>query len=328
MQAGSAFNHHLFLHGSDEELVGTVVPFLRAGVEAGDGVVVCCRHRTAGVLLDALGYELQIAYLDYDDTYNTPIAAIAAYQELVDSFLSAGAQHVRVTAEAVYDRSLDERREWARYEAVGNHAMEAYPVSAICLYDTRLVPADLLAVGRLTHPSLIVDATTSSNPDYMPPAEFLQHTDQALPDPVEADPPDLDMATVSGLDDLRTELELCLFRTTHMAHETADLILAVNEVAANAIRHGAPPVSVRLWVRPGRCVCTITDHGSGITDPFAGYIWPGALNKPPTHGMGLWLARRLCDHVDIVNHPDGCTVRLTIERGHTSPHLPHHQGGR
>ncbi|HYX93477.1 MAG TPA: sensor histidine kinase, partial [Geodermatophilus sp.] len=28
-------------------------------------------------------------------------------------------------------------------------------------------------------------------------------------------------------------------------------------------------------------------------------------------GMGVWLARQLCDHVDISCGPDGVTVRLT-----------------
>ena len=320
----SAFSHHLLLHGSDDELLSTVVPFLRVGVRADQGVVVCCRAHTTGLLQGELGRDGQVVYLDYDETYNTPIAAIATYQQLIDQYLAAGSDHVRVVAEAVYDRAPDQRVEWSRYEAVANRAMQPYPVSAVCLYDTRQIPTDMLEAGRLTHPTLITGASRSDNPDYIEPGEFLRRTNQPPPDPLEHKPPDLEMDRVTDLDEMRRQLEACLFRTTHMAHEATDVILAANEVTTNAIRHGRPPVTLRLWVEPDRCVCTVTDQGTGIDDPFAGYIWPGSLSKIATHGMGLWLARRLCDRVDIFRAHEGFTVRLMIKRGHTSPRVVHH----
>lgn len=311
-----AFHHDLLLYGSDREFVDTVVPFLCEGVASAEGVVVCCRPRTAGLVRGELGEDARITYLDYEDTYNTPIGAIAVYQQLVDGFLAAGHGRVRVIAEAAYDRTTDERLEWARYEAVANRAMESYPVSAICLYDTRQVPADLLGCARSTHPRFITGTQHLANPDYVSPAEFLRKTTRVDADPVEVDPPDLEVAKVADLDELRLQLELTLLRTTHMAPHAADLVLAVNEVATNAIRYGRPPVGVCVWVRPDRCVCTVTDGGAGVRDPFAGYIWPGALSKLlPTHGMGLWLARRLCQRVDIIDGAHGCTVRLIIHRG-------------
>lgn len=305
----------MLVHGSDEELLHSVVPFLRDGLSAGDGVLVCCRPATAGLVQRGLGDRPGISYLGYEQTYSTPVGAVAAYQERVDSLLLGGVERVRVVAEAVYDRSADERVEWARYEAVANRAMEPYPVSAVCLYDTRLVPGDLLALGRLAHPLLVSGTNCSDNPDYVEPARFLRQTNEAVPDPTERQLPDLDIGKVAQPAELRRQLELCLFQTMHMAREAADLILAVNEVTTNALRHGRPPVRIRLWVRSDRCVCTISDCGPGIRDPFAGYIWPGTLSPLPTHGMGLWLARRLCDRVDIVNSPEGCTVRLIVHRG-------------
>jgi anti-sigma regulatory factor (Ser/Thr protein kinase) len=318
---GSAFSHQVVFHGSDDELLQVVVPFCAAGAGSDQQVLVCCRPPTTQLLQRALGPGHQVTYLDYEATYSTPIAAIAAYQELIDGYLSAGADSVRVVAEAVYDRTADERAEWSRYEAVANHAMQAYPVSAVCLYDTRRVPEDLLTLARRTHPAVLTMTGDGTNPEYMDPALFLRETNQAAPEPLETEPPDLEISKVADLDELRLQLELCLFQTTHMAREAADLVLAANEVATNALRYGRPPVRLRLWVRADRCLCTITDRGPGIHDPFAGYIWPGALSHPPTHGMGLWLARRLCDRVDIVDGPDTCTVRLVIQRRHTTAAL-------
>lgn len=323
-QPHAPFRHHLLLHGSTDELLGTVTPFLRAGMLAEQGVVVCCRPQTARVLQSELGEDGRVVYLDYDETYNAPIATIARYQQLIDGFLATGVDHVRVIAEAVYDRPPDQRVEWSRYEAVANRAMQPYPVTAICLYDTRHIPPDVLESGRLNHPTLATGTTSVNNPDYIEPVEFLRRTNQVQPDPLEAKPPDLAMSDVTDLDEMRRELEGCLFRTTHMAHEATDVVLAANEITTNAIRHGRPPVTFRLWVQPDRCVCTVTDGGTGIDDPFAGYIWPGSLSTLATHGMGLWLARRLCDRVDIFRRPEGFTVRLLINRGHTSPQIVHH----
>ena len=48
--------------------------------------------------------------------------------------------------------------------------------------------------------------------------------------------------------------------------------MAVHEVASNGLRHGEPPVTVRVWLGPGRVVCTVTDRGHGFDDPFTGYL--------------------------------------------------------
>lgn len=95
------------------------------------------------------------------------------------------------------------------------------------------------------------------------------------------------------------------------AHEVLeDFLIAMDEMTSNAIRHGQPPVDVRLWTSPDRVVCTITDRGPGWGDPFAGY--GPAHGEDLSHGgMGLWLARQLCDHVDIFAGTNDMTVRLT-----------------
>ena len=54
----------------------------------------------------------------------------------------------------------------------------------------------------------------------------------------------------------------------------------------------------------------IADRGPGWDDPFAGY-GPAHGEDLSRGGMGLWLARQLCDHVDIEHGDDGVRVRLT-----------------
>ncbi len=52
----------------------------------------------------------------------------------------------------------------------------------------------------------------------------------------------------------------------------------------------------------------VTDGGGGV-DPLRGY-WPAHGQDLGRGGMGLWLARKLCDHVDLSSDPRGTTVRL------------------
>ncbi|MFK4035666.1 ATP-binding protein [Nonomuraea wenchangensis] len=79
-----------------------------------------------------------------------------------------------------------------------------------------------------------------------------------------------------------------------------NLVLAVNEAVTNVLDHGAGTGSVHLWR---------ADEGVRvqIVDP-AGRLQPSDLDRsppwPPTHGMGLWVIRQVCDEVRL-DHPEG-----------------------
>jgi serine/threonine-protein kinase RsbW len=93
------------------------------------------------------------------------------------------------------------------------------------------------------------------------------------------------------------------------------LALAANEIATNALVHGGPPAELRIWQRDEEIVCEVADSGRGIKDQRAGQLRPpaGALS-----GRGLWLARHLCDSVEIRNDL-GCTVSLHMTAGAAPP---------
>jgi anti-sigma regulatory factor (Ser/Thr protein kinase) len=89
-----------------------------------------------------------------------------------------------------------------------------------------------------------------------------------------------------------------------------DLQLAASEIAANAFRHGVRPVSARVWGDGERVVCVISDAGTTYSDPFSGFLPAHGLDLSQG-GMGLWLARKLWDHVDVLSLPAGLSVRLS-----------------
>src|ERR1700751_212249 len=65
---------------------------------------------------------------------------------------------------------------------------------------------------------------------------------------------------------------------------TRDLVLAVHELAANAVRHGAGPGRLRLWAADDAVRCEVTDQGvPGETEAADAARWQA---EP---GHGLWL---------------------------------------
>jgi anti-sigma regulatory factor (Ser/Thr protein kinase) len=85
-----------------------------------------------------------------------------------------------------------------------------------------------------------------------------------------------------------------------------DFAVAVNEIATNALVHGSQPATIRLRRGDEELVCVVTDAGSGIDDPEVGQSAP---DPHQAGGRGIWLARELCDHVEI-RGDRGCTVTL------------------
>jgi anti-sigma regulatory factor (Ser/Thr protein kinase) len=71
-------------------------------------------------------------------------------------------------------------------------------------------------------------------------------------------------------------------------NRAADVVLAVHELAANAVRHG--PGTGRLFIRaaPGTLLCQVSSAG------------PAARRWPAGQGHGLWIVQWAADEVRIV----------------------------
>jgi len=87
---------------------------------------------------------------------------------------------------------------------------------------------------------------------------------------------------------------------------TEELVLAVNELASNSVRHGGGWGRLRFWKEPSALLCEVHDAGC-MEDPFVGSRRPG----PDAHsGRGLWLVGQLCDDVQIGSSRAGTVVRV------------------
>ena len=87
---------------------------------------------------------------------------------------------------------------------------------------------------------------------------------------------------------------------------TRDLVLAVHELAANAVRHGAGQGRLRLWAAQDAVRCEVTDEGAA--DAADAERWQA---EP---GHGLWLVRRIADSASVQSGASGTVAAVIFRR--------------
>jgi anti-sigma regulatory factor (Ser/Thr protein kinase) len=95
----------------------------------------------------------------------------------------------------------------------------------------------------------------------------------------------------------------------------SDLVLALDELIANAQEHGRPPIEVSCWI-DGRVVVEVSDVGEGFD---RARVWDTHPPEPyGQRGRGLWITRQLTDLVSILSGERGTTVRIELS---PDPHI-------
>jgi anti-sigma regulatory factor (Ser/Thr protein kinase) len=296
--------HRALLYGGEDEFLAAAVPFLRDGLEAEDTVLAVVARPNIMALRGTLGRDAKpVTFVPADDFYLHPVRTINEYNKIV-----VGAQPRRVwaLAEPVWTgRSPLETVEWERYESVVNAAFASSGAQVICGYDTRKLEDQVVDAARQTHPIIVQGRGPYTSRHYAEPDRFATAIDT---DPLPPPPPGVRVMTLEDTEDFRT---LRAFVGDHaiMIGMPGDavrlLLIAVCEVATNAVRHGAPPMEVRVWKDGGCLVTEVIDFGHWRPDPLIGHIPP-----EPGSGIGLWGVRLLADTVELRTGWTGTTVRL------------------
>jgi len=303
--------HGASVIGSDAELLGTALPFLEEGLRAGDLVALTCPPETVELICRELGEQASSVESDPRMSLLGSRApdALTMCSRYLERAVSVGNGRLRVLAEVDFGPEPADWREGQRFESVFNRLMGPAPVSAVCLYDRRRLPAPVIASAEATHPQLVRGTTWSASGGFQDPGTYVP----SLPLPRESAE---DGDPVFSVDDARTlaglrhQLGAVIASRVPDRDQQGDLHLAASEIAANAFRHGVRPVSARVWAEGNRLVCMISDRGTSYSDPFSGFIPAHGMDL--SHGgMGLWLARKLWDHVDVLPSDTGLTVRLS-----------------
>jgi hypothetical protein len=298
--------HEALPYGDDEAFLDGTVPFLRDGLAAGDTVLAVSGERNLERLHGRLGPDAdQVEFHRSGDWYRHPARTLAGCLRKADALAERG-RRLRMVGEPVWDgRSALEVAEWQRVEAVVNVAFAGTGASILCPYDLRALPTSVLDAARRTHPV----AARRPNPGYMDPWAFAETVDRMPlpPVPAEAAALRIDAADPYWLRQFVREYGKAIALE---GWELQCLLMSVTEVAMNALRHGQPPVELRLWIdRPDAVVCEISNAGHWRPAPGAGLV-PPAGTAPSR--FGLWAVRLLCTIVQVRTGRGGTTVRLRL----------------
>lgn len=290
--------HDALIYDSDGAFVDAVGPFLREGLEAGEGTVVATSAHNASLIRDELGANADsIVFADADEVYRTPATAVAAYDTVIRSLTEAGYTSLRAIGEVQHGTAISR---WLPYEPVAHEVFAKSPLWVVCPYDARTLPERLIEHARKTHPT-VLDPHRRNSDTFTEPERVLRSL-QPTPTLVPDGPPAAQFSVSGNLRSLRR----ALLEKLPPGRDDSTILTVVNEIATNAVRHGSGTAYVSLWLMEGATVCDIYDPGGRLDDPFAGY------RPPVTHaagGMGLWIARQMSDEFTIMPGR-GLTIRI------------------
>ena len=313
----SGFQHEAMLYSGQEQFVDRTARFVRAGLRAGEPVLVAVIEPRAELLRRELGQDAeQVEFLDMQALGRNPARIIPAWQEWVGQNAGAG-PGLRAVGEPVWAaRTAAELTECEQHELLLALAFGDGPGwRLICPYDTATLAAEV--VGRVcrTHALTSEGDEPRTSPEYPHPETTIESVrSSGLPEPgAVAHQMDFGRDHLGGV---RRAVagQAGLFGLVGQRGE--DLVLVASELASNSVRHGGGEGRLRMWREGGDLVCEVRDRGY-IADPLVGRRRPAIAAAEG--GAGLWMTNQLCDLVQIrSSEQSGTVVRVRI----ALPHAP------
>ncbi|MGH3697644.1 MAG: anti-sigma factor RsbA family regulatory protein [Pseudonocardiaceae bacterium] len=291
----------LFYRGTAAYLEGTV-PFIRAGLTAGEPVALAVPGPNLRLILTELGTDAErIRLLDMTRSgRNTGRIIPNVLRAFVDAYPSG---RVRIIAEQLWiGRVAREYPACAHQETLINIALAGRSVSMLCPYDLDLVGPRTLADVERNHPRMI-DARGERPSAGFAPERVV--TDDRLCS--------LAMGPSFTFDATKAALA-AQFACDHAARlglsgDHAELKLIVGELVARSLVHGGGTGSLRIGAARGYLVCDVR-HAGHITDPPVERS-PADLRR--ADGRGALMVHHLSDLVQQHSCPQGTTTRVYLK---------------
>jgi anti-sigma regulatory factor (Ser/Thr protein kinase) len=248
-----------------------------------------------------------VHFIDIQLIGRNPARMIPLWRELLQTH-ARDRRPVRAIGEAVWaGRSQAELAECRRHEWLLNLAFDSgQPWSLLCPYDLNAVDDRVIEAARASHPFIAQDGERQGSRHYLPWREAPDALGEALPPP-SARPEEMAF-TAEDLRRLRRFVTRRAATAMLSATRTEQLVVAVNELATNSVRHGGGEGILRMWRETETLVCEVLDRGR-IEDPLLGCSRPSPDQRA---GFGVWLANHLCDLVQIRSTSNGSQVRVHV----------------
>jgi anti-sigma regulatory factor (Ser/Thr protein kinase) len=309
------FAHPVLIYGSDDEFMEVALPFVEEGISRSEPTLVAVQEHNLENLRRALGGEPEgVSLPSLEQWYETSARTREKFASWAADRLGSGGR-VRLMGEPPWATGNQAQvRDWARHESVLNVAFAGKPITFLCPYDARVLPAEIIEHAHSTHPTIAAGRGWTDSKGYEDPLDFCRRLDDRVVSPASDPEVELEFGLIE-LARLRRIVNGSARGAGLPKRKAEELALAVNEITTNAVVHGKPPATLRLWTRPDEVICEIGDSGPGIQDVLAGQFVPAPED---TGGRGLWVARLLCDAVEIGNQGES-TVTLHMAAGVAVP---------
>ena len=178
------------IYETKEEQFSVIIPFIKIGLERGEKCIYVVNDNTAQEVLDAMqtrGIDTNLAlksgslsilnskeYFTKKGSFE-PDWMIQYLKETTDSIKSEGFNALRLTAEMTWfynvDKGIDRLIE---FESKTNLLFPEIDIVAICQYNRRNFPPEIILNVIRTHPIVFYCSLVCKNPYYVPPEELLK----------------------------------------------------------------------------------------------------------------------------------------------------------
>lgn len=299
----SELRHNALVYESQDEYLACAVPFLKKGLEAGEGAIVAHTKPGLATMREALGTDAErVTFVDVSSAYSRPAKTLASYHRVYAEQLQRTPE-LRAVADVQFGPEPAEWDLWTGYEAVFNRSFGHLPVWVLCSYNANGTPDAVLDGVWQTHPEVVDGDTWTTSARYEDPDDLLR---RLTPEPV-AVRGLRSIGVAESAEDFRDQLARELVAEHVSEARALDLLVAATEIFTNAVVHGGGVEDVRVGRADGRFVCEVVDRGPGFDDPAAGYLAPR-----DGVGRGLWVARQLAWRLELFSAADGFTARIWL----------------
>jgi anti-sigma regulatory factor (Ser/Thr protein kinase) len=302
------FRHWAMLYRGEQGFLDGALPFIREGMAAGQPTLVMVSAERIELLREALGGDPDcVLFADMGQVGANPARIIPAWRGFVEEHAD-GRRRLRGIGEPIsVTRSAPELVECQRHEALLNLAFaDAEGFDLLCPYDTESLAAEVITEAERSHPILVEDGRERASDQYRGLEAIAAPFDAPLPEPPTRAPEfRFDVGKLGELRDLIRRYG----REEKIDDLTIEnLVIGVNELATNSVRHGGGSGTARLWRDNGLLICEIRDRGK-ISTPLMGRTEPPFSDL---RGRGLWLANHICDLIQIRSLPEGTRARAHV----------------
>jgi anti-sigma regulatory factor (Ser/Thr protein kinase) len=299
------FVHDALFYSGDDEFVRGTEPFIRAGLDADEPTLVVVQRSKIALLRDAIGRDSRaVVFEDMHSVGRNPGCIIALWRDFVAQHATPECS-VRGIGEPLWPgRSSVEIAECHQHEGLLNVAFgDGAPWTLLCPYDVDGLAPSVVEDARRTHPHFVAAGERTCSAVFDP-----HNADLWLSAPLPSPPASAYLLAfnMSSARTVRAKVSHYALDAGFTEDRAGDIVLAVNELVANSIEHGAGSGTFSMWSDSRSMICEVYDSGR-LHDPLAGRRRPAANE---IGGRGLWLANQLSDLTQLRCSPTGTRVRL------------------